>query len=39
VFGGKENLKQGRSNASKKKKLILAFETNDSVRIKRIYFE
>ena len=30
VFGGKEDLNQGRSNDSKKKKLILTVETNDN---------
>ena len=39
VFGGKEDLKQGRSNDSKKKKLILAVETNDNGGIKRVYFD
>ena len=39
VCEGKENLKQGRSNDSKKKKLILAVETNDTGGIKRVYFE
>jgi transposase-like protein len=39
VFGGKEDLKQGRSNDSKKKKLILAVETTETGGIKRVYFE
>ena len=39
VFGGKEDLKQGRSNDSKKKKLIIAVETNDTGGIKRVYFD
>ena len=39
VFGGKGVLNQGRSNDSKKKKLILAVETNDNGGIKRVYFE
>ena len=39
VFGGKEDLKQGRSNNLKKKKLILAVETNDNGGIKRVYFD
>ena len=39
VFGVKEDLKQGRSNDSKKKKLILAVETTDSGGIKRVYFD
>ena len=30
VFGGKADLNQGRSNDSKKKKLILTVETNDN---------
>ena len=39
VFGGKEDLKQERSNDSKKKKLIIAVETNDTGGIKRIFFD
>ena len=39
VFGGKEDLKQGKSNNSKKKKLIIAVETNDTGGIKRVYFD
>ena len=39
VFGGKENLKQGRSNDSKKKKLIGAVELSDSEKVKRVYFQ
>jgi transposase-like protein len=39
VFGGKENLKQGRSNDSKKKKLIVAVEVNDTGGVKRVYFD
>ena len=39
VFGSKEDLKQGRSNDSKKKKLIVAVETNDIGGIKRVYFD
>lgn len=39
VFGGKEDLKQGRSNDSKKKKLIVAVELNDKGGIKRVYFD
>ena len=39
VFGGKEDLKQGRSNDSKKKKLIVAIETTETGGIKRVYFE
>lgn len=39
VFGGKEDLKQGRSNDSKKKKLIVAIETTETGGIKRVYFD
>ena len=39
VFGGKEDLKQGRSNDSKKKKLIVAVETTETGGIKRVYFD
>lgn len=39
VFDGKEDLKQGRNNDSKKKKLIIAVETNDIGGIKRVYFD
>jgi transposase len=39
VFGGKEDLKPGRSNNSKKKKLIVAVETNENGGIKRVYFD
>lgn len=39
VFGGKEDLKQGRSNDSKKKKLIVAIEINATGGIKRVYFD
>jgi hypothetical protein len=38
VFGGKEDLKQGRSNDSKKKKLVVAVETTETGGIKRVYF-
>ena len=38
VFGGKEDLKQGRSNDSKKKKIVAAVEIDDS-GIKRAYFK
>jgi hypothetical protein len=31
VFGGRENLKQGRSTDSKKKKIVVAIEKDDSV--------
>jgi transposase-like protein len=39
VFGGKENLKQGRSTDSKKKKIVAAVELSDTGGIKRVYFE
>ena len=39
VFGGKEDLKQGRSNDSKKKKIVIAVETNGKQGIKRTYFK
>jgi len=39
VFGGKENLKQGRSNDSKKKKLVVAVEINEKGGVKRAYFK
>ena len=39
VFGGKEDLKQGRSNDSKKKKLIVAVETTETGGIKLVYFD
>jgi transposase-like protein len=38
VYGGKEALKQGRSNDSKKKKLISAVELSDAGKVKRVYF-
>jgi len=38
VFGGKEDLKQGRSNDSKKKKIVAAVE-KDKTGIKRVYFK
>ena len=38
VFGGKENLKQGRSTNSKKKKIIGAVELTDEGKVKRVYF-
>jgi len=38
VFGGKENLKQGRSTDSKKKKIIGAVELTDEEKVKRVYF-
>jgi len=39
VYGGKENLKQGRSYDSKKKKLIVAVELTDKGKVKRVYFD
>ena len=39
VYGGKEDLKQGRSNDSKKKKVVLAVEKDDKKGIKRAYFK
>ena len=38
VFGGKENLKQGRSTDSKKKKLIAAVDLSKEGKVKRVYF-
>ena len=38
VFGGKENLKQGRSKNSKKKKLVGAVELAEDGKVKRVYF-
>lgn len=38
VFGGKENLKQGRSQNSKKKKLVGAVELTEKGKVKRVYF-
>lgn len=39
VFGGKEDLKQGRSTDSKKKKIVAAVELTEKGGIKRVYFE
>ena len=39
VFGGKEDLKQGRSNDSKKKKIAIAVEQDDNGGVKRVYFK
>lgn len=39
VFGGQEDLKQGRSNDSKKKKIVVAIETDTKGGIKRAYFK
>ena len=38
VFGGKENLKQGRSTDSKKKKIVGAVELTGEGKVKRAYF-
>jgi len=38
VFGGKENLNQGRSTNSKKKKIHGAVELTDKGKVKRVYF-
>lgn len=37
VVGGRENLKQGRSRDSKKKKVICAVELSETQKIKRVY--
>jgi DNA-binding transcriptional regulator GbsR (MarR family) len=39
VYGGKEDLKQGRSNNTKKKKIVAAVELDDKGGIKRAYFK
>ena len=39
VYGGKEDLKQGRSNNSKKKKIVAAVEIDDKGGVKRAYFK
>ncbi len=39
VFGGVEDLKQGRSSDTKKKKLVGAVEINEKRKIKRAYFK
>lgn len=39
VFGGKENLKQGRSHDAKRKKIVAALETSKTGGIKRVYFQ
>jgi hypothetical protein len=39
VFGGQEDLKPGRSNDSKKKKIVAAVETDAKGGIKRAYFK
>ena len=39
VYGGKEDLKQGRSNNSKKKKIVVAVEVDAKRGVKRAYFK
>lgn len=39
VFGGKEDLKQGRSTDSKKKKVVAAVEIDEKGGVKRAYFK
>lgn len=39
VYGGKENLKQGRSSDSKKKKIVAAVEIDEKGGVKRAYFK
>lgn len=39
VFGGKEDLKQGRSKDSKKKKIVGAVELSEKGKVKRTYFK
>ena len=39
VYGGRENLKQGRSNDSKKKKIAIAVEQDENGGVKRVYFK
>ena len=39
VFGGKEDLKQGRSNDSNKKKVVMALELAENRGVKRVYFK
>jgi hypothetical protein len=39
VYGGKEDLKQGRSNNSKKKKIVAAVEIDNKGGVKRAYFK
>ena len=39
VYGGKEDLKQGRSNNSKKKKIVVAIELDKKRGVKRAYFK
>ena len=39
VYGGKEDLKQGRSSNTKKKKIVAAVELDDKGGVKRAYFK
>ena len=39
VFGGSEDLKQGRSTDAKKKKIVIALELNEQRGVKRAYFK
>ena len=39
VYGGKEDLKQGRSNDSNKKKIAMALELGENRGVKRVYFK
>lgn len=39
VFGGKEDLKQGRSKDSRKKKIVAAVEKTKDTGVKRVYFK
>ena len=39
VYGGKEDLKQGRSNDSNKKKVVIALELDQNRGVKRAYFK
>lgn len=39
VFGGREDLKQGRSQDSKKKKIVVAVQVGENRKIKRAYFK
>lgn len=39
VYGGREDLKQGRSTDGKKKKVVVAVEVNENRGVKRAYFK
>ncbi len=39
VYGGREDLKQGRSTDSKKKKVVVALELTEKRKVKRAYFK